>query len=182
MRLPIALAAAASLATLAVPNAAQALTWNFSFSFDNGQTASGSFETGGAGPVIGDIYTITAINGSQGGSPTQSITGLSNVAGATNTFKWTGGPSLLTDFDGIAWVLQDSTSYNVYYNGFGYSSPTDWGSSSVGGGIVTSSSLSFAPAAVPGPLPLFGAGAAFGWSRRLRRRVKTGSLKVTSLQ
>jgi hypothetical protein len=29
-----------------------------------------------------------------------------------------------------------------------------------------------APSSVPGPLPLLGAGAAFGWSRRLRRRVK----------
>lgn len=27
------------------------------------------------------------------------------------------------------------------------------------------------PTVVPGPLPLFGAGAAFGWSRRLRRRI-----------
>ena len=26
-------------------------------------------------------------------------------------------------------------------------------------------------ASVPGPLPLFGAGAAFGWSRKLRRRI-----------
>ena len=29
------------------------------------------------------------------------------------------------------------------------------------------------PASVPGPLPLFGAAAAFGWSRRLRRRNKS---------
>jgi hypothetical protein len=29
--------------------------------------------------------------------------------------------------------------------------------------------------AVPGPLPIVGAGAAFGWSRRLRRRVKKGA-------
>ena len=29
-----------------------------------------------------------------------------------------------------------------------------------------------APSAVPGPLPLFGAAAAFGMSRRLRRRIK----------
>jgi MYXO-CTERM domain-containing protein len=27
------------------------------------------------------------------------------------------------------------------------------------------------PSEVPGPLPLFGAGAAFGWSRRMRRRI-----------
>ena len=31
-----------------------------------------------------------------------------------------------------------------------------------------------APAAAPGPLPLFGAAAAFGWSRRLRRRLIGG--------
>jgi hypothetical protein len=29
------------------------------------------------------------------------------------------------------------------------------------------------PASVPGPLPLLGAGAAFGWSRQLRRRIGT---------
>jgi hypothetical protein len=27
-------------------------------------------------------------------------------------------------------------------------------------------------AAVPGPLPLLGAGAAFGWSRKIRRQIK----------
>lgn len=31
------------------------------------------------------------------------------------------------------------------------------------------------PASVPGPLPIFGAGAAFGWSRRLKRRIKTSA-------
>ena len=30
--------------------------------------------------------------------------------------------------------------------------------------------------AVPGPLPLFGAGAAFGWSRKLRRRIGTAAI------
>ncbi|PZV05355.1 MAG: hypothetical protein DCF23_03575 [Cyanobium sp.] len=30
-----------------------------------------------------------------------------------------------------------------------------------------------APTAVPGPLPLLGAAAAFGWSRRLRNRIST---------
>jgi len=32
------------------------------------------------------------------------------------------------------------------------------------------------PAHTPAPLPLFGAGLAFGWSRRIRRRVKRGSV------
>jgi len=31
------------------------------------------------------------------------------------------------------------------------------------------------PSAVPGPLPLFGAAAAFGWSRRLRKRVSSAA-------
>ncbi|MEA5416984.1 hypothetical protein [Synechococcus sp. BA-132 BA5] len=35
-----------------------------------------------------------------------------------------------------------------------------------------------APASVPGPLPLLGAGAAFGWSRQLRKRIRaSGSMK-----
>jgi len=37
------------------------------------------------------------------------------------------------------------------------------------------------PASVPGPLPLFGAGAAFGWSRQLRKRIgANGSVKSTA--
>jgi hypothetical protein len=35
--------------------------------------------------------------------------------------------------------------------------------------------------AVPGPLPLFGVGAAFGWSRRLRERVALGINKSTHI-
>lgn len=31
------------------------------------------------------------------------------------------------------------------------------------------------PSPVPGPLPVFGAAAAFGWSRRMRRRLKAGT-------
>ncbi len=40
--------------------------------------------------------------------------------------------------------------------------------------IFGSQSVDFqpAPSEVPGPLPLLGAGAAFGFSRRLRKRVK----------
>lgn len=41
---------------------------------------------------------------------------------------------------------------------------------SYGPGIATISNFS-APAPVPGPLSLFGAAAAFGWSRKLRKRL-----------
>jgi hypothetical protein len=45
---------------------------------------------------------------------------------------------------------------------------------------TSTNSLVFSPAApapsgVPSPLPLFGAAAAFGWSRQLRRRIKTAA-------
>jgi len=36
-------------------------------------------------------------------------------------------------------------------------------------------SLNIPSSGVPGPLPLLGAGAAFGWSRRLRKRLSTGT-------
>jgi hypothetical protein len=47
---------------------------------------------------------------------------------------------------------------------------------------LTISNFSFSaptpPAGVPGPLPLFGAGAAYGWSRRLRRRLSNPQAKA----
>ena len=55
-----------------------------------------------------------------------------------------------------------------------------WSSLSTFGRASTTISLFNGPvaASVPGPLPLLGAGAAFGWSRQLRRRIGTsGSVK-----
>ena len=41
--------------------------------------------------------------------------------------------------------------------------------------LLTFATLGPDPTAVPGPLPLLGTGAAFAWSRRLRRRIATRS-------
>jgi hypothetical protein len=53
------------------------------------------------------------------------------------------------------------------------------GSSSFNAGGGGDESFAYAilatPTAVPGPVPLFGAAAAFGMSRRLRRRIKLGA-------
>jgi hypothetical protein len=53
------------------------------------------------------------------------------------------------------------------------------GSSSFNAGDSGDESLAYAilatPTAVPGPAPIFGAAAAFGMSRRLRRRIKLGA-------
>jgi hypothetical protein len=40
------------------------------------------------------------------------------------------------------------------------------------GGLIRISAFEADRAPAPGPLPLFGAGAAFGWSRKLRRRIQ----------
>jgi uncharacterized repeat protein (TIGR03803 family) len=52
---------------------------------------------------------------------------------------------------------------------------TFYGATTFGGAYDSGSIYQFDPNAsssVPGPLPLMGAGAAFGWSRRLRRRIQ----------
>lgn len=71
----------------------------------------------------------------------------------------------------FAWSCLDGVGVDFgYYQapygaGLGAESPADsytW----------AQASLYTAPAAVPGPLPIFGAGAAFGFSRRLRKRIQ----------
>lgn len=177
-RLPIACAAAA-LATLAIPSGAQALTWNWSFTSTSG-SATGTFTTdGSAPPVIGQEYTITGITGNgsfplSGNSPTgHPITGLGSLTPQKITYLASG---LLASSTGISFIytnlagpwsisLVDATNDGI---------ETVVLPSYFGSGPITSSSLTApsAPASsVPGPLPLLGAGAAFGWSRRLRRRV-----------
>jgi hypothetical protein len=43
---------------------------------------------------------------------------------------------------------------------------------------ATDGGVSLAQLPVPGPLPVMGAGAAFGWSRRLRRRLRRNTFAV----
>jgi hypothetical protein len=163
---------AAGVAAVATAAPAQALTWNFSATLDGiNQTVSGTFETAGTTPIIGQVYTITSISGSVNG---EAITGLIDSAGS-NTFQWNGSPSsLVSDYIGINFSTLSEIFINLYLNSEGsggYEAVDVWGTNS-NGGVISSSSLSpVIPAGVPGPLPLFGAVAAFGWSRRLRRRV-----------
>ena len=63
-----------------------------------------------------------------------------------------------------------------------FTSTAQWALSAQSGGNFTraTGNFNFAPAPgpgdqVPGPLPVLGAGAALGWSRKLRRRIKDRS-------
>jgi hypothetical protein len=90
MRFPVVLVAVASLATLAVPNGAQALTWNWSFTTTSpSQSGSGTFTTADAVPVYGTTYQITGVSGAYNrGGLSYAITSLNSAT--PNQFRWDG--------------------------------------------------------------------------------------------
>jgi MYXO-CTERM domain-containing protein len=152
---------------------AKALDWNFSFQYDNGESASGTFTTNGVAVVVGQVYTISSISGTHAG---HAITGLSGAGGSNQDFEWTGS-TFYADSSGIGYAYS-TYEFNIYHAGPPYGSIDLWGRFSAGNldntGAVSSSSgssVSSSSSSVPGPLPLFGAAAAFGWSRRLRHRL-----------
>jgi len=175
-RLPVTLAAAAALATLAVPSTAHALDWNFSIQYSNGDIASGTFTTDGTAAVPGQVYTISSISGTHAGI---AITSLSGVGGASQKFQFNGS-TINGDGGGISYSYSTS-EFNAYVVGGGFGPLNTWDKFVSGSlssqGSVASSSISpvSSSSSVPGPIPLLGAGAAFGWSRRLRRRVMSSA-------
>jgi hypothetical protein len=82
----------------------------------------------------------------------------------SNSFTTTKTPNSATTFYGFISdsVFTDATITVNVVNEF------------VTAGTVIVGTTASAPVAAPGPLPLFGAAAAFGWSRRLRRRLVGG--------
>jgi len=172
---------AALLATwFAVP--AQALTWNWSFTGDT-TSGQGTFTTAGTTAQAGITEAITAITGTYtrsvtgGVDGTFQITGLSNISAADNLFQWDGtNSSAILAGNGISFSTDYSESAFIRYSGSPFG-PVDYTISEFSGndGVIISSSLSpvLATAPFPSPIPLFGAAAAFGWSRQLRRRIKT---------
>ena len=164
----------------AVP--AQALTWNWSFDGSPHGSAQGTFTTAGSTALANTLETITAITGTYTDSGgTYNITGLSTFVGAANQFQWDGTNSspIFSDGDGISFFLDSGAEVNMYRLSLPNPGPIDRFISEDTNipdqNNVNSSTLSpvQVPSSVPGPIPLFGAAAAFGWSRQLRRRIQT---------
>ena len=168
---------------------AKALTWNWSFSGD-ASSGQGTFTTAGSTPVAGAIETITDITGTYyrfdtfGGDGTYSIRSYRHDE---NTFKWDGpggSPinSFLISFEVSGNSLgRESGIFYVHLFSSLTSGPNDYRpvtdtftTFSGYDGVINSSSLSpVSPVAnVPGPLPILGLAAAFGFSRKLRKRIK----------
>jgi hypothetical protein len=178
---------AALMATCLQAGAASALTWNWSINGGPLPSGQGTFTTAGSTAQANTLETITGITGTytDTGGISSTITGLGTLLGATNTFQWDGSNSspIITNFDGIAFILDTLGQVSIYY----FNPPSNTGY----GGInryVTESNVMYSisssllspvlvpsSAPVPSPLPLFGAAAAFGFSRQLRRRIKTSA-------
>lgn len=187
------------------PASAATLKWNFQLNYSNGSSASGFFFTPGDNFTSDQAYTITGIEGSQSGvsitglSP-RRVAVESQTPGNTpsNSFFWDSSNKVKSTSQGIAFNLNGNDPDNggvimtveangalpgifAEVNGWYYS----FGNTIVGTtysytpGGVSSTSLtpnSIIPdPAVPGPLPLLGGAAAFGWSRKLRRRISAST-------
>jgi MYXO-CTERM domain-containing protein len=157
-------------------------------------SGSGTFTTNGDTPTVGTTYSITSVTGSFTGDVpgTFSITGLENAS----SFQWSGEGAnqllvkvLPPDVVDLSVDGAPSRSVEIYAISFADFIPaqtlTVIDFSGPCNGIceysLTSASLTPqsgpdpGPDPVPGPLPLMGAGAAFGWSRKVRRRLAAAS-------
>lgn len=153
-------------------------TWNWSFvgaSFS--QSASGTFTTADVTPTPGVTYPIIGITGTYNrDGVAYNITGLSSAYGSDNQFQVGGLPSspILLTTAGISFTVDAPALVNLYCDQADpISNPfcpaTKLASDFTGGGgLMVSSNVE----PVPGPLPLFGAAAAFSFSRRMRARIK----------
>jgi hypothetical protein len=174
------------LVSLAVPNAAHALTWNWSFLVDNGSSGTGTFTTASTTAVANQDEVVTGATGTYtragNDAGTYTITGLKPLTNAR--FRWDGTPNspIINETNFAinlrAGVKNVTIQYNV--NSWNPVNSLLTGFSGADGAITSSTLSPVSSTPVPGPIPLLGAGAAFSWSRRLRRRVKSGSVPTAS--
>ena len=187
--LPV-MAAAGLAVAVSAPKIAGAATLNWAFTFSNGLPANVTVTANGLNPLTpGTPYSIQSITGTIGGfniSPTTPIAynGASNLIQISDPYNST--IPFWTNSDGFSFSTTESpiSSWNIYSSvasGFAVADlyDTDSVSDPAGSGtiIVAGPPAPPAPTSVPGPLPIFGACAAFGFSRRLRRRVLTSGLR-----
>jgi hypothetical protein len=151
-----------------------------------GSQTNGSNYCGSNGAIISSAAVICT--GTDPGSPRNAlrISGPSNFNGPVSIFPATSVSGMFTVLYGQgnqlilhpayisnAPIVSSATFNGTTLAGLGFTTTGLIGTWSLTG---TSETIKVfignpASAAVPGPLPLLGAGAAFGWSRRLRKRI-----------
>ena len=166
--------AAASLSICVQATPSQAVEqWDWVFIVDPNTRGSGLFVTEDVVPTANTTYSILSISGvyAQSGVPYR-IDGLSFFNGSDNIFQWDGNSSsdIIASGNGISFRTSGGFDVNLYSSvGLGPVNTIKRGTQNLN---VPLSRL-YPELPVPGPLPVFGAAAAFGWSRRLRRRCRT---------
>ena len=104
-----------------------------------------------------------------------------NVTPTVHTYNWTlvpGGTNPLSFFYGNSLTLQALAEFSPTITGTPGAAETSDNSTFALSSILTDTFLTFdytvgpEPSMVPGPLPIIGAASAFGFSRRLRSRIK----------
>ena len=135
---------------------------------------SGTFTTKDVVPTANTIYDIIQIYGGYAvvgpsGATNCYILSLANFNNADNMFSWDGTSfsEIIASDRGFSFRTSGGFDVNLFSAaGFG---PVN--AAEIGNQLASVTFSSLEPVLpVPGPLPLFGAAAAFGWSRRLRRR------------
>ncbi len=129
--------------------------------FGSTKTIVASYLLGSSSEI--DFQTLVPCSGVCFDSWNPSNFDFSSVPGGTITSSTT-WRSLLGTFSGTNFGAGDFT--------WSTSAPQEGGTMSPSPSKITFSDPN---APVPGPLPVFGAAAAFGWSRRLRQRISTNS-------
>ncbi len=113
--------------------------------------------------VAGTIYDISFLFNSYQNEPDNAL----SVQVGSLSYTLDLVPFAWTTYSGTFTAASSSTPLNFLFK-------TVDGSGTLGlDNVVVTETGSASAAAVPGPLPLLGAGAAFGWSRRLRKRIAT---------
>ena len=133
------------------------------------------------------IYAATSgglsisTNGGSSFTNTTTANGLGNntvngvyASGSTIYAATNGGLSISTN-NGTSWTNYTTANGlgNNFVNGVYASGSTIYAATD--GGLSISQQSDPTPSAVPGPLPLFGAASAFGFSRKLRRRLRAAA-------
>ncbi len=130
-------------------------------------------------PTADTIYDIIQIHGGYAvggpsGTTYYDILSLANFTNADNMFSWDGTSfsEIIASERGFSFLTSEGFVVNLFSAaGFG---PVNAAEIDNQLAVVTFSSLE-PVLPVPGPLPLFSAAAAFGWSRRLRHRCRTNA-------
>ena len=135
------------------------------------QSSFASICTGPDGDI--DFYAITGPSSFPG---TANLPSASSVSGiSTGLFGSLGLAGVATGYVSGNSIFSSATFNGQTLAGLGLTTPGLLGTWSLVGGSDSIRVILGAPAPVPGPLPLLGAAAAFGWSRRLRRRISVSN-------